>query len=349
MKLSYLLFLCLPLWAHAASGQDGGTDNCNNNLSVAGLARCETSIALGQTSHFTVPELSCAGDVGKKELWLDGMDTGVRGIGCDADKRMLVFNVSRDGAGVTNKTPDVWLTLLRRPFAAGTSKQFEREVDVSLREDGTVLATVHSKLKLLDKPRAWAGGGILVAVLAMLGFGIFKSGLIRDSGLPPDGNKENRPFSLARLQMVWWFAIVFLSYVVLWLLMQELPSIPASALGLIGMAGGTALAAAALDQGRPVQATKGFWSDISTDADGVTLPRLQQIAWTGLLGIVFLSQVVTRLTMPDFDSSVLALMGISAGAYLGFKVPESHVGDAPATAAPPAADADGKSKYGPTP
>ncbi|MDD5387864.1 MAG: hypothetical protein PHD37_00850 [Gallionellaceae bacterium] len=160
----------------------------------------------------------------------------------------------------------------------------------------------------------------------MLLYGIFKSGLIRDSGLPPDGKKENRPCSLARVQMVWWFAIVFLSYVVLWLLMRELPSIPASALGLIGMAGGTALAAAAVDKGRPVPVTKGFWFDISTDKDGVTLPRLQQIAWTSLLGIVFLSQVVTRLAMPDFDASVLALMGISAGTYLGFKVPETQEG-----------------------
>jgi len=333
MKLAYSLFLCLPLWAHA----DG---DAAPKPTVASLARGETFIALGQTAHFTVPTLSCANDVGKKELWLDGMDTGVRGIGCDADKQLLVFNVSRDGAGVTNKTPDVWLTLLRRPFSANTGKHFEREVEVSLREEGKVLAAAQGKLKLLDRPQAWMGGAIVLAVLAMLGFGIFKSGLIRDSGLPPDGNKENRPFSLARLQMVWWFAIVFLSYVVLWLLMQELPSIPASALGLIGMAGGTALAAAALDQGRPVAATKGFWSDISTDADGVTLPRLQQIAWTGLLGIVFLSQVVTRLTMPDFDSSILALMGISAGAYLGFKVPEKQVNEAQSDAS-----GDGKGGY----
>lgn len=344
MKLAYLLFLCLPFWAQVASATaavDSPTDT--TAPAVASLARGETFIALGQTAHFTVSVLSCAGDIGKKELWLDGMDTGVRAIGCDGESNMLVFNISRDGAGATNNTPDVWLTLLRRPFAANTGKHFERDVNISLRQDGRVLATAQGKLKLLDKPQVMEGALILAAVLSMLFYGIFKSGLIRDSGLPPDGNKENRPYSLARLQMVWWFAIVFISYVLLWLLMQELPSIPASALGLIGMAGGTALAAAALDKGRPVAATKGFWPDISTDADGVTLPRLQQIAWTSLLGIVFLSQVVTRLTMPDFDSSVLALMGISAGTYLGFKVPEKQVNEAT-----PAPGDDGKGGYGTT-
>jgi len=343
-----LLSLFIPVSVQSADGAEIEANVAVKPV-IASLARGETFIALGQTVHFIVPTLSCAGDVGKKELWLDGMDTGVRGIGCDAEKEMLVFNISRDGAGATMNTSEVWLTLLRRPFAANTGKHFEREVGVSLREEGKVLATAQGKLKLLDKPQLWEGGAILLAVLALLLYGIFKSGLIRDSGLPADGKKENRPYSLARVQMVWWFSIVFLSYVVLWLLMQELPDIPASALGLIGMAGGTALAAAAVDKGRPVPASQGFWLDISTDANGVTLPRLQQIAWTALLGIVFLSQVVTRLAMPDFDSSILVLMGISAGTYLGFKVPESHVNEEAVPSLGEQAGGDGKEGYSPTP
>ncbi|MDD5387863.1 MAG: hypothetical protein PHD37_00845 [Gallionellaceae bacterium] len=127
--------------------------SASSKPAIASLARGETFITLGQTAHFIVPRLSCAEEVGKKELWLDGMDTGVRAIGCDAENEMLLFNVSRDGAGVTNSMPDVWLTLLRRPFAADTGKHFEREVGISLRENGKVLAIAQGKLKLLDKPR----------------------------------------------------------------------------------------------------------------------------------------------------------------------------------------------------
>ncbi len=345
VSLCFMLF-CMPTISIAASVNPVVADKSPAKPAAASLERDEKFIALGQTAHFNVSDLSCEGDVGAKELWLDGMDTGVRAIGCDAEQKLLVFNLTRTGAVVNKQTSEAWLTLLRRPFAANDGRAFERDVSISLRQKGEVFATGSGKLKLLDKPQVWEGALILLAVLGMLLFGIFKSGLIRDSGLPPDGRKENRPYSLARVQMVWWFAIVFISYVLLWLLMRELPGIPVSALGLIGMAGGTALAAAALDQDRPVPKTKGFWFDISTDENGVTLPRLQQIAWTSLLGIVFLSQVLTQLAMPDFDASVLALMGISAGTYLGFKVPEKQGGDAAAAPEPGGADDDGKAGYG---
>jgi hypothetical protein len=37
---------------------------------------------------------------------------------------------------------------------------------------------------------------------------------------------------------------------------------------------------------------------------------------------VYLVSVYLRLDMPDFDNQLLALMGISNGTYLGFKLPE---------------------------
>jgi hypothetical protein len=39
-----------------------------------------------------------------------------------------------------------------------------------------------------------------------------------------------------------------------------------------------------------------------------------------ILGVVFVSEVLTKLAMPVFDATLLALMGISSGTYLGFKV-----------------------------
>ncbi len=49
--------------------------------------------------------------------------------------------------------------------------------------------------------------------------------------------------------------------------------------------------------------------------------RFQIIVWTLVLGVVFCSEVLTKLAMPSFDSTLLILMGISSGTYLGFKFP----------------------------
>jgi hypothetical protein len=52
----------------------------------------------------------------------------------------------------------------------------------------------------------------------------------------------------------------------------------------------------------------------------ITFHRFQIVVWTLILGIVFVSEVLTKLAMPVFDSTLLALMGISSGTYLGFRV-----------------------------
>jgi hypothetical protein len=52
----------------------------------------------------------------------------------------------------------------------------------------------------------------------------------------------------------------------------------------------------------------------------ITFHRFQIVVWTLILGIIFVSGVLTQLAMPVFDSTLLALMGISSGTYLGFRV-----------------------------
>ena len=42
-----------------------------------------------------------------------------------------------------------------------------------------------------------------------------------------------------------------------------------------------------------------------------------------MLGILFLIGVWSRLSMPEFGGTLLGLMGISSGTYLGFKFPEA--------------------------
>jgi len=68
--------------------------------------------------------------------------------------------------------------------------------------------------------------------------------------------------------------------------------------------------------------SKGFIRDILSDSSGYSFHRFQIFAWTIVLGIIFISSVYNNLTMPEFSTTLLGLMGISSGTYIGFKFPE---------------------------
>ena len=66
-------------------------------------------------------------------------------------------------------------------------------------------------------------------------------------------------------------------------------------------------------------ASQGFIKDLLNDNGGISFHRFQIVVWTIVLGIIFVESVYTHLAMPEFSGTLLALMGISSGTYLGFK------------------------------
>ncbi len=66
----------------------------------------------------------------------------------------------------------------------------------------------------------------------------------------------------------------------------------------------------------------GFLQDILSDGAGYSFHRFQIFAWTLALMIIFVTSVYRDLKMPEFSATLLGLMGISAGTYIGFKFPE---------------------------
>jgi len=90
-----------------------------------------------------------------------------------------------------------------------------------------------------------------------------------------------------------------------------------------------------------------FFHDLLSDVNGITIQRFQMLVMTVALGIMFLVRVATRLTMPEFDASLLALLGISAGTYIGLKIPEDQ-GDGAKAPTATAATEDPKRGYTPT-
>ena len=70
--------------------------------------------------------------------------------------------------------------------------------------------------------------------------------------------------------------------------------------------------------------SNGFLTDIMSDENGISIHRFQMVVWTAVLMLVFIHEVYANLTMPQFSTELLTLMGISSGTYVALKVPEKH-------------------------
>jgi hypothetical protein len=67
----------------------------------------------------------------------------------------------------------------------------------------------------------------------------------------------------------------------------------------------------------------GWLRDILSTTDGIDFHRFQILVWSIVLGIIFITRVWQELAMPDFDSTLLGLTGLSAATYMGLKIPEA--------------------------
>jgi len=152
--------------------------------------------------------------------------------------------------------------------------------------------------------------------------------------------------------MAWWFLLVSDSYLFIWLITDNRDSLTTGVLVLTGISAATGLSSqvvartAGASSASPVLAeplldvvpgqalptpapappamipvSRGFLHDVLGDETGISFDRLQMASWTVVLGIVFATEVMKDLTMPDFSSTLLGLMGISSGTYIGFKLP----------------------------
>lgn len=176
-----------------------------------------------------------------------------------------------------------------------------------------------------------------------------------DLSLPakPDGTSPRKAYSLARVQMAAWFYAVLITYLFIYLATGALDTITSTVLGLMGISAATGLAATVVDVGTAVTApavaaapgaalpgaaapaagaaaipvagaprNEWFLKDLLHDGSGLSLPRLQIAVWTLVLLFIFGRAVYQTLAMPEFSGTLLGLMGISGGTYIGFKPPD---------------------------
>ena len=69
----------------------------------------------------------------------------------------------------------------------------------------------------------------------------------------------------------------------------------------------------------------GFFVDILSDQNGVNLHRFQAFVFNVLYGLIFVIQFSegNYTAFPDFDDTILTLLGISSAGYIGLKTGEN--------------------------
>lgn len=254
-------------------------------------------------------------------LFVEGLDTGNQPVGIDRDSGTLTFVLDRN-----EKNRDLWRPFLYDPLF---DPEVSMHVSVGIRGERPLPRVPGSNLaitvrKLYVDWTTWLWLAFLLAFVIVMFLFAAKTDALRDT---PALGGPKRPYSLGRAQMAWWFFLVVLSFSFIWLVTGDRDTIPPSVLGLIGISSATALAAAVIGPrvaDTPIRGSQGWWKDLVADEDGaVTLDRLQIVVWTLVLSGIFLFSVIWELTMPEFNGTLLALMGVSSGTYIGFKIPHN--------------------------
>jgi hypothetical protein len=282
------------------------------------------------------------------------------------------------------------------------TNQAEREKKERRRDELLKRLSDHD-LYLTVIPKIRTAFGLIVILGALIAFLALArhTHIIRDAAAPrrPDGQ---RPYSLARGQMAFWFFLVIASYFFLWIVTGDMDTLNPSVLGLIGISAATALGSAFIDASKPTSAGssgnqpivdvtrphlevlaelkklqadtqkelealqkartlisssdknaldenereqnevrerlanyrwqsayfawptwKGVMYDLIAENNLISFHRFQIFVWTLILGIMFVANVYNELAMPEFSATLLGLLGISAGTYVGFKLPET--------------------------
>ncbi|HET9184040.1 MAG TPA: hypothetical protein VFP59_18075 [Candidatus Angelobacter sp.] len=240
---------------------------------------------------------------------------GLQPIAVDPENGYLDFHLERRGDNIPT-----WNALMSREKNWKEGK-VSRVLRASIGTDGGVAVKSNARFEMVFLPRLWLFVIVLVSASAFCALVVLgrKTALLRDT---PDG-----PYSLARTQMAVWAWLTLNAYAYLYLLtLDPGVEIPTSILGVMGISATTYLAAAMVDRtssdGTPEQ-SHGFIRDLTGGA-AVSLHRVQMMGWTLVLALIFIAQVLNTLSIPDFNPTLLGLMGLSAGTYVGFKFPENQ-------------------------
>ncbi len=226
----------------------------------------------------------------------------------------LTFQLDKYSASLMKYYPNfkyLWSSIVVK-LSAGIDNQMPMVVQKDL------------KIKLYYISTLTAGLTLLFIAIIFAAFLI----LAKRTNLIRIGDKGSA-FSLALSQLAFWTVVIAMSYVYIWVSTGDVPALTGSTLILLSISITTTAGARLVDKRRnddPALIPKSsgsFFEDILSDDLGYSVHRCQMFLWTVILGIIFIKSVVSQQMIPQIDESLLGLMGISSGAYIGLKMTET--------------------------
>lgn len=150
-------------------------------------------------------------------------------------------------------------------------------------------------------------------------------------------DKVAPPYSLSRLQLLVWTVVISCSYIYVVFCLNNDPSvvieINKTALFLLGISLVTKGAASTIDNAQSEgkrnqdEPSTGFFTDILSDDEGVSIHRMQNFIWSVIAITVYICILFGDHTspaeLPTLDNTLLILTGLSSAGYLGMKLGEN--------------------------
>src|SRR5258708_16577391 len=211
-------------------------------------------------------------------LYVEGLDTGLKAQKVDYDTGRMTFALEHN-----EKNEAFWAPFLYNPLQTHTEdlvvsvgEQGEKPLP---RLPGANMRFTLDKIYLDWTTFVWMG--LLIAVIFFCVRYAVKSDMLRDA---PAVDGVRQTYSLARVQMAWWFILVVIAYVFIWLITGDRNTIPPSILALMGISAATGLAAAVVSPRAVERAAilrKAFDDekaaiDTKVQQIGVELPSIQK-------------------------------------------------------------------------
>lgn len=135
------------------------------------------------------------------------------------------------------------------------------------------------------------------------------------------GGRVVGSYSLGRSQMAFWLILVTAGYVYIALSIGQFFNIMnATVVTLLGISAATGFGSVLINGGAYSKScTNGYLNDVTSIEGSTQIQRVQTLVWTLILGAVFVWIAFGEYRFAEFDDTLLLLMGLSGGFYLGFK------------------------------
>ncbi len=161
---------------------------------------------------------------------------------------------------------------------------------------------------------------IALGALGMIALALYKNVLKDDNNLY---------YSLGRSQLFYWTVLFVAGYIYIWYQTDVLPDLTESMLVILGISIGTTALGKVVENNTkgkvPIDAaakSEGWFIDILSDSSSINIQRFQSVLFNFVFGGIFLQRCISNHVLPEFDTNMLLLMGISSSTYAGLKVTE---------------------------